>query len=423
MEYYTFEYIFDEFSKQKPPTKAEEHDIGKVREKFTEIIDAVGINVDLLRKYRDEKTGKMIGFKSSNGQFYFPETSCDFCVEILKRYTDKDFKALRKGQYKDVPIKTLKFLIDGFTDYLIYLGYDIYTIKSEKFKMEKQIEYPFSIYLFRLSQECRGLLKDAEDYSKSILDSIYEDKVIFTWYMAIRLQKLREYIASVRGNVAEIRCDEIDDFAEKIALNTTTAETMEDIYQTSILADALENDKEYQTLLKKQMDILSTPDFAKNLKGSYNKNNARIKNIIEQHTNELFGDKVQQVYPTSGFKFTNSLDVLHDAVMYTDETEKDNAEIMEKKSDITEEQRQKQKTELSKIYSKFFPSPEPEYVRQIEEKGIIKFPCCAEEIIVYTGATGYIVSKCPRCGKQIRFNLDDMTAEIYESPKGHMKSI
>lgn len=420
MQYYTFQDIFNEFSKQNKAKKAKEHDIGKVREKFTEIIDVVGINTELLRKYKDKETGKMISFDNSNRQFCFPETICNFCIEILKRYTHKDFKLLRKGQYKDVPIETLAFLIDGFTDYLKDLGYDHETVISEKFKMKKRMCYDISIQMFQLSQECRGLLNDAEDYYSSILDNIYEDKIFFTMYMVKKLKKLRDYIASVNGNFTDIRFKEVDDFAEKIASNTDGSETILDIWQAAILADALEHDKDYQTLLKKQMDILSTRDFIKNQKMSYNKNNDQIKFIKEQHERRLFGDKIQQVYLTDSFTATHPLSVLYEAVKYTDETDQDIVKIKEKETNITEEQR----NELSKIYSQLFPLPEPEYIEQIKKKGIIKFPCCAkEEIVVYTGATGCIENKCPRCSKQIRFNLNDMTAEIFEPPKGHMKSV
>lgn len=421
MQYYRFQHIFDEFSKQKEATKANDHDIGKVREKFTEIVDVVGINIDLLRKHKDENTGKMISFDNSNRSFCFPETICDFCISILKKYTDSDFKLLRKGQYKEVSINTLDFLIDGFTDYLKDLGYDYDTIISEKFKMRKRMQYDTSKQLFQLREECQGLLKDAEDYNSSILDSLYEDKIFFTFYMVKKLRKLRDYIASVHENFTEIRINEVDEFAGKAALNVNTSETMLDIQQTLILTDALEHDKNYQTLFKKQMDILCTQDFIKKLKTSYKKNNDQLKTIKEQHECRLFGDKIQQVFPTYNFTPVHPFTILYEAIIYTDETEQDK----EKEANITEEQHEKQIRELSKIYSQLFPIPESEHVEQlIKKKGIIKFPCCTEEeIVVCINATGYIVNKCPRCNKQVLFNLDDMTAKIYETPKGHMNPI
>lgn len=52
-------------------------------------------------------------------------------------------------------------------------------------------------------------------------------------------------------------------------------------------------------------------------------------------------------------------------------------------------------------------------------KGMIEYPCCPKEtVIVYETAQGSFSSKCPRCGKFVLFDTDQMTAEICAPLKG-----
>lgn len=60
MEYYGFEHIFHKYSEKVKATKAEEHDLGKIRDKFVEIVKLVGINDNLLCKHKDKKMGKWL---------------------------------------------------------------------------------------------------------------------------------------------------------------------------------------------------------------------------------------------------------------------------------------------------------------------------------------------------------------------------
>lgn len=421
MKYYNFQHIFDEYSKKKVATKAEEHDIGKIRDKFSEIVDLVGIDSSLLRKHRDEKSGEMVSFDNSNRQFCFPETICDFCVEIIIRYTSSNFKMLRKGKYGEVAIEELKFLIDGFSTYLIALGYDFPTVLEEKFKMNKRLNYHISLHLFQLNQEYLDLMKDMKNYVNNLSNVFYEDKVHLAWYTAEKFKEFREYIASICSYYKELRCEEIDNLAMENSINISDTESLEDICQSALLADALENDEEYQTLLKEQMKILCTPGFLKNRKVSYNNNNERLNTIREKYRQELFANEIQKTEPICTYEPTNPVYMLHDAIKLADETEQELAEVKEIDA-TTKEKLEKIKTELLDGYPQLFEIPNSEQIeRKIKKKGSIKCPdCLKEEIIVYEGATGCIVSKCSRSSKQIHFDLDNMSAEIYEIPKGHM---
>ena len=70
MKFNDFQEVFNRFSERQKATKAEEHDVGKVRDKFTEIVDATGIDINLLRSHKDEETGKMILNDNSQGSSY-----------------------------------------------------------------------------------------------------------------------------------------------------------------------------------------------------------------------------------------------------------------------------------------------------------------------------------------------------------------
>lgn len=60
----------------------------------------------------------------------------------------------------------------------------------------------------------------------------------------------------------------------------------------------------------------------------------------------------------------------------------------------------------------------------IRYKGYIAFPCCPKEkIIPYSGATGYVSIKCPRCGGFITFDLDNMTASKTGAARGVVKQL
>ncbi|MDO4977889.1 MAG: hypothetical protein Q4E53_11575 [Eubacteriales bacterium] len=57
-------------------------------------------------------------------------------------------------------------------------------------------------------------------------------------------------------------------------------------------------------------------------------------------------------------------------------------------------------------------------------RGNIPYPCCPKEKnVVYEGAKGKNSSKCPRCGRFILFDYDQMTAAVIGQVKGATKGI
>lgn len=419
MKYYGFEHIYHEYSKEVKATKENERDLEKMRAKFVEIVKLVGINDNLLCKHKDEKTGEMVSL--SNARSYcFPETICSFCVEIIAQYTSSNFKALRKRQYTNVAIDKLDFLIEGFVQYLTDLGYDDAIIAEERFKMDERLKYHFSVLLYELNEEYKALVKNVENCN-SETELYYADKALLSMYIIEKVKQCYAYIDSVYSNYKELRLAEIDNYALENSEKYGGTEALTDISQSALLAEALEHDKEYQNLLNKQIEIIATTDFLKKLETPYNKNNKRLNEIRGEHIRELFGDAFQEIGQVNDFIPSTSISMLYDAVVLADEGEEEKAKSGE--NGLTEEQRKGLMDEIAKHFPELVQLPGVEQIeRKIRKKGAIKFPCCPkEEITVFEGADGCIINKCPRCSKQIKFNLGDMTADVYEIPKGHVE--
>lgn len=419
MEYYGFEHIFHKYSEKVKATKAEEHDLGKIRDKFVEIVKLVGINDNLLCKHKDKKTGKMVSLNNSRS-FCFPETICSFCVEIIAQYTSSNFKALRKRQYTNVEIDKLGYLIEKFVQYLTDLGYDDATIAEERFKMDKRLKYHLSLFLYELNEEYKALVKNVEDCN-SETELYYADKALLSMYIIEKVKQCYAYIDSVYSNYKELRLAEIDKYAWENSENYRETEALTDIFQSALLAEALEHDKEYRNLFNKQIEIIATTDFLKKLETPYNKNNKRLSEIKGEHIRELFGDVFQEIKQINDFIPSTPISMLYNAVVLADEGEEEEAKLGE--NGLTEEQRKRLMDEIPKLFPELVQLPSIEQIeRKIRKKGAIKFPCCPkEEITVFEGADGCIINKCPRCSKQIKFNLGDMTADVYEISKGHVE--
>ncbi len=52
-------------------------------------------------------------------------------------------------------------------------------------------------------------------------------------------------------------------------------------------------------------------------------------------------------------------------------------------------------------------------------KGMIPYPCCPREsAMVYLNAHGQVSTKCPRCGRFVKFDYDSMTAIVVNAIRG-----
>ncbi len=432
MEYRDFKFILDVYSKRKTKEGTLEFDLGKVREKFTEIVDAVGIDSHLLKQHKSEQTGEMVKFGRGKPQFCFPETIGDFCAELILRYTSSDFKKIRSADFTSVNPATSLFLIDGFTRYLQDLGHDVHTIILERWEMDRRLHHHMNVLKLELSNASEGLVNSAQRYEQSLG---YEDSAYFIRHMTAKVNYLADTIEQIFSEYESGRYEEI---AEKATVDSAEKErtaAQEDILRTAILADALEHDENYQKLLKKLDKIIAEPGFKQGAKGRYNKTAAQLSNIRKEHEIALFGNAVLEKTMPS-FNLKHPMEILHNAVLSVLENQLDQIEREETESGLTEEQT-KEREEGIRILRDFYekrganfdlPGIDKEeeelFVNRLpdhEVKGIIKFSCCeAERIVVYKGSTGCSAIKCPQCSQLSIFDFDKMTSETVSKIR-HLK--
>ena len=103
-------------SKDKDTT----HKPGQVREKFTEIIAAVGMDGNMLKvniEEGDDIDAKLAAVTNAT-PYVIPDKSAEFVLEILKKHTSSDFKKIRRGDFQKATLEELLWLINGFTEML-----------------------------------------------------------------------------------------------------------------------------------------------------------------------------------------------------------------------------------------------------------------------------------------------------------------
>lgn len=423
MEYYDFNFVLDLCNKRKQKGKTPEYDLGKAREKFTEIVDAVGVDSHLLKQYRDEQSGRMVKFGRGKPQFCFPETICDFCAELILRYTSADFKKVRTAEFTSVDPEASLFLMDGFTNYLHALGHDTRTIVLERHRMDSRLHYHTNIVKAELNRACGKLADSAKKYEQ-FLD--YEDSVHFIRHMVMQVNHLQDMIDSIFSEYEDARRDEISGVAMLISENIDETVVSEDVYRSSVLADALKQDQEYQSRLTRLHEILIEPGFKQSTKGRYNRIMSELSSIRRNHEMELFGESTPDI-PVTRLRLKHPMDVLQAAIMSVSENEHNRIEHEEKEANLTEKQIQRKEDGiriLREFYEKrgvsfdlpcidseeeeLFANALPDH----EVKGNITFSCCeTEKIVVYKGSTGCCAIKCPQCGQISVFDFDKMISK------------
>lgn len=85
-----------------------DRDMGKARDKFTELLDAIGLDRDLLKT--DKAIKDADGRSVKSGSYIFPKGSVDFCADLILNYTSPDYKKMRKAKFEDMSLDEVIFL-------------------------------------------------------------------------------------------------------------------------------------------------------------------------------------------------------------------------------------------------------------------------------------------------------------------------
>lgn len=290
----TFEDIFNQYSEEvKAKSDDGEHKLGQIREKYTELIDAAGIDKRMLKSScvdNPKEYEKQLALIKDVTPYLIPDESASFVVELLKKHTSKDFKRIRRGDFSEASGKELKWLVDGFTQLLYSLGYPIYAVLEQKNKMEERFHLKRHMALERIRNECDELIKQAESYTGLNFQLNDDDQDYFLPYMASAIAGLREHLAFVHSAYSDIRSDEIYDLALEESKNLTIEDMEKDAEET----EAIVNDKELQELIKQRDELVGSYDFVKNKRKAYHILSMKIEAILDRHHQEVYGSSIKK---------------------------------------------------------------------------------------------------------------------------------
>lgn len=421
-----FDEVFKSFSKKNPSTIEAEHDIGKVRDKYTEILEAVGIDKELLRA--KEKVTDIYGKTVRGGAYIFPKQSVDFCVTAIQKYTSRDYKKLRSADFDEMAIDEVVFLVRGFYIMLCNLGCSEKIALEQYNVMERRMGYKLRLASVELERQLDAIHELAKEYERSYISFNYYDKTYFLRYMASKVEATRHFIESVYGSYTDIRSDELSDMALEESYKESPQASIERINKEMIFFDALEHDDEYQKLLRQQENLIAEDTFIKNKQARFKKIQARLAEIREKHQMELFGELLDEE-EDAPLTVRHPMDVLKEAVEDAESWSKDYAERDEAEAAKTPEDIEREKAEMERMWQLLeergmnFELPntdeqEEEIFIQSgnlswEVKGTIHLPCYCNKgrITAYKGIKGKCAMKCPGCGYYVLVDYDDMTAK------------
>ncbi|MCH5192589.1 MAG: hypothetical protein J1F11_01415 [Oscillospiraceae bacterium] len=422
-----FEKVFESFCAKNPSTADVEHDKDKVRDKYTEILDVVGIDKELLRA--KEKVTDIDGRTVKSGTYIFPEQSVDFCATVIHKYTSSDFKELRKANFDKVTIGEIVFLIGGFRIMLRDLGYSEEVVLKQYNAMERLMKYKLRLAIDELECQLCAIHKLAEECERRDISFNYYDKTYFIRYMAFKMAATKCYIESVYGSYTDIRSEELSE----IAYDESPQMSTERINKEMIFFDALEHNDKYQRLLRQQEKLIAEDTFIKNKQKRFKEIKVELDKIREQYQTELFGKLLDEEEDDS-LMIQHPIDVLKEAVVDTDLWIKDNAERDEAESAKNPEDIERENAERERIrqwleehgVNLSFDLPNTDEQEEeifvqsgnlsLEVKGTIRLPCFCKkgQITAYKGIKGKCAIKCPNCGYYIIVDYDNMTAEPLE---------
>lgn len=433
MRIYGFDKVFETFSQKNPSVRDAGHDIGKVRDKYTEILDAVGIDKRLLQA--KEKVEGICGKMVKRGDYIFPEQSVEFCVIVIQKYTSRDFKKLRKADYDGMVIYWISFLIRGFRIMLCNLGYSEDVVLEQYHAMERRMAYKLRLALDTFECRQNEIQELAKKYEHSCISFNYCDKIYFLRYMASKIEETKHNIESVYKIYTDIRTDELSNMALEETYKESPQISAERMRKEMIFFNALEHDDEYQKLQRQQDKLIAEDTFVKNKQARFKKLQARLAEIRKKYQMELFGELLEEEEDVP-LTVRHPRDVLEEAVKENEFRKEDFAQRSEIEAAKTPEDIEREKDEMEDVrkfleeHGKFnFDLPNMDeqeeeilvqnshFIRDV--KGKIQLPCCCKggEITAYKGIKGKCILRCPGCGRYVLIDYDKMAAEALSGYK------
>jgi hypothetical protein len=274
----------------------------KVREKFAEMFELMGVNPLYLQAER-----------KPTGEYRFPEESRGYLYFLYKFFVQSEGKSLRKGNLDKVSAGNLKRIIDGM--YLMLkkcelsedeLDEQIQLVAQRLNYMHRQVEEEIeevlnSIHLDFFPENEDDLYIRNKDgrmvfnrnsrfrYRKGVL----RKRDIYLFYSMVRddLKALQEKHRLIYQYMGDIRGDEISDDSVRICEEMDedtdrelTAAIQEEMYLTKCL---FEND-EYRKLSEQRDALLNSDEFLKKKKKELAEIDRRMEKIHKEYVDKLF---------------------------------------------------------------------------------------------------------------------------------------
>lgn len=344
----TFDKLFDQHIMSQLASKGGKGekvpDVTKERDKFADIVDAVGIDSHLLKGGSEDADTNL----PNKLPWRLPEECGPFLVWILDNYTSSDFKALRKANFHDVSLETAGKLIDGFCSILAGLGFGGYTVEKQRRKMSARMHYTVRSSRSEVEDALDGLSKLLDKYDAACLGMRKDELAYFHGFINAQVKELTNYIDEVYENYIDIRQDELSDLAWDEAAATDDQEAMERINETLILGDALEKDAHYQKLNAEREQLLNGNDFVKNVEKRFARVVEEMDTIRRRHEMRLFGHELpdeDMSMPT----LRSPADVLHEAIQAVEENRASREQWEKERAKITPEE----KAQMKDFYERF----------------------------------------------------------------------
>lgn len=330
-----FDDIFKLYSEEvESKDKDKSHKPGQVREKFTEIISAVGINGNMLKvnvEKGDDIEIKLAAVTNAT-PYVIPEKSVRFVVEVLKKHTSSDFKKIRRGDFHEASLDELIWLINGFTEMLEGLGYPREWVMYQRMLMERRFDISIHASMDDIKKTCGEILEQAEKYAEFSGNLNHDDRSFFLPFIANSLRGLSDYLTKVHSAYSDIRFDEISEYAAEEAKNIS----MKDIELDMQEAELISKDEELQGWINKRDQIIGEYGFVKNKMRDYNIVNERIKQRFEQIHKQVYGREASS--EESKMILMHPSRALLEAVMYVEENDENADMIRHDRLALTKEQ-------------------------------------------------------------------------------------
>ncbi|MCH4034715.1 MAG: hypothetical protein LKE85_12105 [Lachnospiraceae bacterium] len=230
---------------------------GDVRSKYTEVAEALGVDTKLLRNHAGVDICKDYDRITDQTPLVVGEDDIPFVVEVVRNYCSPDYQNIRRRDFRDVPLPTIKYLIERFTKLLFDLGHERKTLVSQIESMEMVTQYSLRVQkkeaLDRIAELSREIVKE-----KRFRDYIdYEDAFQKGNYALRKIFECTSDIDGVWREYDNVRFDIYDREYEIMYEEDTTTELRWS--QEDRVEDKLRKNPEYVKLMDRKRELSQDP--------------------------------------------------------------------------------------------------------------------------------------------------------------------